>query len=116
VCVQVEGGDAVLESSAVQMCARKVAAVAGDARTALDVCRRAVEAVESDTRRQLKLGTLIVPCFLFYTDTSSTVSKLAFLCYFLHCPVCQFQWLTACILQTLALAARCQFGSRGRLF
>lgn len=52
------GGDSVLESSAVQMCARKVAAVAGDARTALDVCRRAIETVESDTRRQLKLGIL----------------------------------------------------------
>jgi len=54
----VGGGDSVLESSAVQMCARKVAAVAGDARTALDVCRRAIETVESDTRRQLKLGIL----------------------------------------------------------
>ena len=48
----------MLESSAIQICARKVAAVAGDARTALDVCRRAVEAVESDTRRQLKLGMM----------------------------------------------------------
>jgi len=38
------------------MCAGKVAAVGGDARTALDVCRRAVETVESESRRQLKLG------------------------------------------------------------
>jgi len=58
-CSQVGGDESVLESSAVQMCARKIAAVAGDARTALDVCRRAVEAVESDTRRQLKLGMLV---------------------------------------------------------
>lgn len=54
----------MLETSAVQMCARKVAAVAGDARTALDVCRRAVEVVESDTRRQLKLG---IYSFVLYT-------------------------------------------------
>jgi len=65
-CFQVGGDESVLESSAVQMCARKVAAVAGDARTALDVCRRAVEAVESDTRRQLKLGMLL-SC-AFYTS------------------------------------------------
>jgi len=56
VYTQVGAAESVLESSAVQMCARKVAAVTGDARKALDVCRRAIEAVESDTRRQLKLG------------------------------------------------------------
>jgi len=52
----------VVESSAVQMCAGKVAAVGGDARTALDVCRRAVETVESESRRQLKLGMSPPPC------------------------------------------------------
>ena len=67
-CLQVGGGESVLESSAVQMCARKVAAVAGDARTALDICRRAVEAVESDTRRQLKLGTAC-PVLRFYISS-----------------------------------------------
>ena len=43
---------------AVQLCARKVAAVAGDIRKALDVCRRAVEAVENDVRRQTVLTTV----------------------------------------------------------
>lgn len=35
------------ESDAIEMCARKVAAVSGDARRALDICRRAVEIVEA---------------------------------------------------------------------
>ena len=42
----------MLDPSAVQFCARKVAAVAGDMRRALDVCRRAVEMVEADVRKQ----------------------------------------------------------------
>ncbi|KAJ8365016.1 hypothetical protein SKAU_G00138470 [Synaphobranchus kaupii] len=45
-------GEAVLDSAAVQFCARKVSAVSGDARKALDICRRAVEIVESDARRK----------------------------------------------------------------
>ena len=45
-------GHVVLDPSAVQFCARKVAAVAGDMRRALDVCRRAVEMVEADVRKQ----------------------------------------------------------------
>lgn len=50
---QVEvNGAKVLEPSAIQFCARKVAAVAGDMRKALDVCRRAVEVVEADVRKQ----------------------------------------------------------------
>ncbi|XP_023691527.2 cell division control protein 6 homolog [Paramormyrops kingsleyae] len=40
-------GNAVLDTAAVQFCARKVSAVSGDARKALDICRRAVEMVES---------------------------------------------------------------------
>ncbi|KAM8878698.1 cell division control protein 6 homolog isoform 4-T4 [Spinachia spinachia] len=44
--------DGILDSSAVQFCARKVSAVSGDARKALDICRRAVEVVESDERRK----------------------------------------------------------------
>nr|KAG5713468.1 hypothetical protein BaRGS_025016 [Batillaria attramentaria] len=39
---QCKDGDAVIENSAIQFCARKVSAVAGDMRKALDVCRRAV--------------------------------------------------------------------------
>lgn len=71
----------MIESSAVQLCARKVASVAGDARTALDVCRRAVETVESDTRRQLKLGIL---SRAFYTAKSATLLKL----YHVTLPMC----------------------------
>ncbi|XP_072180731.1 cell division control protein 6 homolog isoform X1 [Diadema setosum] len=48
-------GEVVVEPTAVQLCARKVAAVAGDVRKALDVCRRAVEIVEADVRRQTVL-------------------------------------------------------------
>ncbi|XP_033629560.1 cell division control protein 6 homolog [Asterias rubens] len=43
----------VVEPVALQLCARKVAAVAGDIRKALDVCRRAVEIVECDVKSQL---------------------------------------------------------------
>ncbi|XP_012935046.1 cell division control protein 6 homolog [Aplysia californica] len=42
----------LVEPSAIKFCARKVSAVAGDARKALDVCRRAVEMVEADVRSQ----------------------------------------------------------------
>ncbi|XP_022103638.1 cell division control protein 6 homolog isoform X2 [Acanthaster planci] len=46
----------VVEPVALQLCARKVAAVAGDVRKALDVCRRAVEMVECDVKRQLQFS------------------------------------------------------------
>lgn len=59
---QVQGGEAVVESAAVQMCARKISAVAGDARAAIDVCRRAVEAVEADCRRQLRFDSAAGQC------------------------------------------------------
>lgn len=45
-------GTSVVDPMAVQLCARKVAAVAGDVRKALDVCRRAVEIVQADVRSQ----------------------------------------------------------------
>ncbi|XP_034612135.1 cell division control protein 6 homolog [Trachemys scripta elegans] len=48
---QVSGAQ-VLDSTAIQFCARKVSAVSGDARKALDVCRRAIEMVELDVRSQ----------------------------------------------------------------
>ncbi|XP_067168016.1 cell division control protein 6 homolog [Apteryx mantelli] len=51
-------GEPVLDTSAVQFCARKVSAVSGDARKALDVCRRAVEMVERDVRSQTVLKPL----------------------------------------------------------
>ncbi|XP_076460224.1 uncharacterized protein LOC143293219 [Babylonia areolata] len=51
----VQTGDTIVENSAIQFCARKVAAVAGDMRKALDVCRRAVELAESESRSQTVL-------------------------------------------------------------
>ncbi|KAG6929785.1 cell division cycle 6 [Chelydra serpentina] len=51
-------GDQVLDSTAIQFCARKVSAVSGDARKALDVCRRAIEIVELDVRSQTVLKPL----------------------------------------------------------
>ncbi|XP_038160769.1 cell division control protein 6 homolog [Cyprinodon tularosa] len=44
--------EGMLDSSAVQFCARKVSAVSGDARKALDICRRAVEAAEAAERQK----------------------------------------------------------------
>ena len=41
-----------MDVSAVQFCARKIAAVSGDMRKALDICRRAVEVVETEAKRQ----------------------------------------------------------------
>ncbi|XP_047220344.1 cell division control protein 6 homolog isoform X2 [Girardinichthys multiradiatus] len=44
--------EGMLDTSAVQFCARKVSAVSGDARKALDICRRAVEVAEADERQK----------------------------------------------------------------
>ncbi|XP_046859561.1 cell division control protein 6 homolog [Xenia sp. Carnegie-2017] len=49
---EVEVSQNVVDVSAVQFCARKIAAVSGDMRKALDICRRAVEIVEGEVRRQ----------------------------------------------------------------
>ncbi|XP_005394411.2 PREDICTED: cell division control protein 6 homolog isoform X2 [Chinchilla lanigera] len=51
-------GDHVVDTAAIQFCARKVAAVSGDVRKALDVCRRAIEIVESDVKSQTVLKPL----------------------------------------------------------
>ncbi|NWI34117.1 CDC6 protein, partial [Sula dactylatra] len=51
-------GDPILDTPALQFCARKVSAVSGDARKALDVCRRAVEVVELEVRSQTLLKPL----------------------------------------------------------
>jgi len=48
----------VMDSTAIQFCARKISAVAGDMRKALDVCRRAVELVETDIKTQKVLTTV----------------------------------------------------------
>ena len=49
--LEVDGVD-VMDSTAIQFCARKISAVAGDMRKALDVCRRAVEMVANDVNCQ----------------------------------------------------------------
>ncbi|NXA28912.1 CDC6 protein, partial [Ibidorhyncha struthersii] len=51
-------GDTILDTAALQFCARKVSAVSGDARKALDICRRAVEVVELEVRSQTLLKPL----------------------------------------------------------
>ena len=38
-CFKVEVGTSILDAAAVQFCARKVSAMAGDMRKALDICR-----------------------------------------------------------------------------
>ncbi|XP_064646517.1 cell division control protein 6 homolog [Lineus longissimus] len=55
---RLENASDVVDQSAVQFCARKVASVAGDMRKALDVCRRAVEKVETDVRSQQVFKTV----------------------------------------------------------
>ncbi|KAJ2116334.1 Origin recognition complex, subunit 1 [Coemansia sp. RSA 922] len=49
-------GCAAFDADAVELCARKISAVSGDARRALDVCRRAVEIVEAESARESTLA------------------------------------------------------------
>ncbi|KAL5234339.1 hypothetical protein ACI65C_001749 [Semiaphis heraclei] len=46
-------GNSSFDPDAVQLVARKVAAISGDARRALDICRRAIDLVKSDDDSQL---------------------------------------------------------------
>ncbi|KAJ2782929.1 Origin recognition complex, subunit 1 [Coemansia javaensis] len=50
-------GCAAFDPDAIELCARKISAVSGDARRALDVCRRAVEVVEAEWLRAPKRAT-----------------------------------------------------------
>ncbi|XP_004591298.2 cell division control protein 6 homolog [Ochotona princeps] len=61
----------VVDGAAIQFCARKVAAVSGDARKALDVCRRAIEIVESDIKSQ----TILKPLSECKSSSDSPVPK-----------------------------------------
>ncbi|KAJ2384049.1 Origin recognition complex, subunit 1 [Coemansia sp. RSA 2611] len=45
-------GCKAFDADAIELCARKISAVSGDARRALDVCRRAVEIVEAESARE----------------------------------------------------------------
>ncbi|KAJ2002472.1 Origin recognition complex, subunit 1 [Coemansia thaxteri] len=50
-------GCAAFDVDAIELCARKISAVSGDARRALDVCRRAVEIVEAEwTKGDVQAG------------------------------------------------------------
>lgn len=62
--MQVEGSS-VVDVSAVQFCARKIAAVSGDMRKALDICRRAVELVETEVKRQQILKPIDISKYLY---------------------------------------------------
>ncbi|KAI8872463.1 P-loop containing nucleoside triphosphate hydrolase protein [Ramicandelaber brevisporus] len=48
VCARLADCSEVFEDEAVELCARKVSAVSGDARRALDICRRALEIAEAE--------------------------------------------------------------------
>ena len=61
----------MLEPSAVQFCARKISAVAGDMRKALDVCRRSVELVEQDIRGQQVLT--VTGNLIYFTERKNGV-------------------------------------------
>ncbi|KAJ2807708.1 Origin recognition complex, subunit 1 [Coemansia guatemalensis] len=53
-------GCIAFDADAIELCARKISAVSGDARRALDVCRRAVEMVEAEwkcAKEAVKPGT-----------------------------------------------------------
>ncbi|KAM8819035.1 cell division control protein 6 homolog isoform 1-T2 [Rhynchonycteris naso] len=63
--------DQILDSAAIQFCARKVSAVSGDVRKALDVCRRAIEIVESDVKSQ----TILRPLSECKSSSESLVPK-----------------------------------------
>ncbi|KAH8284504.1 hypothetical protein KR018_000883 [Drosophila ironensis] len=52
------GGSEAFKGEAVQLVARKVAAVSGDARRALDICRRATEIADNDSA-QVKCVTML---------------------------------------------------------
>lgn len=53
-----------MDVSAVQFCARKIAAVSGDMRKALDICRRAVELVETEVKTQQVLTPIVSSKYL----------------------------------------------------
>ncbi|XP_028376092.1 cell division control protein 6 homolog isoform X2 [Phyllostomus discolor] len=61
----------ILDSAAIQFCARKVSALSGDVRKALDVCRRAIEIVESDVKSQ----TILKPLSECKSPSESLVPK-----------------------------------------
>lgn len=61
-----------MQTQAIELCARKVAAATGDLRKALDVCRQAIEMVESEIKRK-RLAQHHEPDSLSRTPSSSTL-------------------------------------------
>ncbi|OMH78493.1 Origin recognition complex subunit 1, partial [Zancudomyces culisetae] len=51
----------VFDRDAVQLCARKISAVSGDARRALEICRRAVEIAEAEYKQSIKTNPTLNP-------------------------------------------------------
>ena len=52
----------VFDNDAIQLAARKVAAVSGDARRALDICRRSTEIAEAVGKAAAAASTLVRIC------------------------------------------------------
>ncbi|XP_062615995.1 cell division control protein 6 homolog isoform X2 [Saccostrea cucullata] len=69
-------GVSVMEPSAVQFCARKISAVAGDMRKALDVCRRAIEMVEHEVKAQQVLKVSAADCLNSPTKVNPPIKKI----------------------------------------
>lgn len=74
-------GTTVMDFTAIQFCARKISAVAGDMRKALDVCRRAVELVETDVKSQRVLkpseaGNLIINVYLYVCNLTCVTKNV----------------------------------------
>ena len=59
-----------LEPMAIMMCAKKIAAMAGDARKALDVLRRATEIAGRDRSEKVKISHVNEVLNQTYTDRS----------------------------------------------
>lgn len=71
--IQVDSGNEVIDSTAIQFCARKVAAMTGDARKALDICRRSVE-IHNTPIKQSPAQTQS-KCKTNCTGTSSNINQ-----------------------------------------
>ena len=79
----------VFDEDAVQLAARKVAAVSGDARRALDICRRAVELAEAEAElagRAVLVGMTHVATALQEMFTSPKIVAIRLVSLVVHLP------------------------------
>lgn len=101
----------MVDASAVQLCARKVAAGSGDVRKALNVCRRAVELVHSAQRKQGLLAPFILTYFVINFNEYVVV---IFVQQVLNCIVCVYSWVRGhatqshCTVNKLSIDGRVQ--------